>query len=239
MICRRLTRNRWSLSLTVVAICMNKTIYQTYQMEPLPSQAVVAVHGWSGDENSLLPVARGVRCRSAIWQIPRGPFPLSDAPGYSWFQRRAHNEWAGEKSLEILSAMVAGLTDEGFAAEDIFLLGFSMGASAILDLAATWEQALGGVVAIAGFIRDPDWFRQRLTAAARRTPFLLLHGRQDEIVPAGASEAAEELLTEYGCPAVLDRYDAAHKIPVNKIHTIRKFLRNPSTIINSPALETI
>ncbi|MFH1852774.1 MAG: dienelactone hydrolase family protein [Candidatus Neomarinimicrobiota bacterium] len=210
-------------------------IIETLQLEAYPVKAIIGLHGWSGDEQSLLPVARGVRCREAHWLLPRGPYPAQDGDGFAWFAGSDRRTWQADRSFILLDELLAGLREDGFAAADIYFCGFSMGACLALEYALRLPHALGGIVPIAGFIRDPQMLAKAATAASRATPVLLLHGAEDEIVPSESSQTAYQFLKDRGQPVTLELYPAAHKIPVDRFGLIRGFIAGDSVPVAASA----
>lgn len=200
---------------------------ETYQLEAFPSVAIIGLHGWTGNEKSLLPVARGVRCHSARWYLPRGPYPASNGIGFSWAAGHDRKAWEMARSRELIDGLIKQIKNDGFELNDVFLLGFSMGAGFALELALTSPQDWAGVIAIAGFLRNPDVQVSKLVNSDQATPVLLLHGENDDIVPVEDSRTALRFLRERNYPVALTEYSAGHKVPVNKYQLIRGFINNP------------
>jgi predicted esterase len=84
---------------------------------------------------------------------------------------------------------------------------------------------LGGLIPIAGFIKNPEKLRNDMTAESTKTPVLLLHGTEDRIVTPDGSKTAYEFLVRQGNPVRLEWYSSGHKIPVKAGALIKKFIQ--------------
>ena len=54
-----------------------------------------------------------------------------------------------------------------------------------------------------------------------------MHGNKDEIIPIKAGRTASEILLGRGHPIHFEKYDAPHKIPLNKMKMMGEFIDNP------------
>ena len=63
------------------------------------------------------------------------------------------------------------------------MIGFSQGACLAIDFALRLKFSIGGIVAIAGFIKFKERFLEEASKESGDTPILLMHGNQDDIIP--------------------------------------------------------
>ena len=90
----------------------------------------------------------------------------------------------------------------------VYLVGFSMGASAALDAVTVEPERFAGVVAFSGV---PP---QRVLARLARTPALLVHGTRDESNPIDAARAWVAALSAAGAKPVFVTYEGMdHQVP--------------------------
>jgi len=202
----------------------------SYQIDDQPTIAIVGLHGWSGNSKSMIPVARGVRIRSARWYLPQGPHKLNDGEGYSWYSGSESKSWDRDQAFDLLDKLLAQIEFEGFTFANTFIVGFSMGACLGLEYGLTRSYAVGGIVAIAGFIRDIDTTVKSFSESGKSTPVMLLHGFDDDIVAPDQSRMAANRLRERGNRVSMEIYEANHKIPIQKFEPLRNFI-----IANSPS----
>ena len=57
---------------------------QTFSTSNNPIRTVIALHGWTGDINSMVPVAKMLKLKDTKWIIPEAPYK-SEKKGYSWY----------------------------------------------------------------------------------------------------------------------------------------------------------
>ncbi|WNJ92696.1 alpha/beta fold hydrolase [Bosea sp. 685] len=172
------------------------------------SPLVVALHasGAVGADNvsQVGPLIRS-------WSIPK---IADDFPAYvvaPQFPTRSAN-YSGEGSNRVAHAG-EHLADVLALVEDlkrrlpidpqrVYLVGFSMGASAAMIAAATKPKTFAGVVAFSGV---PP--RRSLAANAAKVPFLLVHGTEDKENPYAASRSWAGALAKAGNSPTFVTYD--------------------------------
>ena len=128
--------------------------------------------------------------------------------------------------------LINRIEKSGYSPSKIFLIGFSQGACLAIDFALRLQFSIGGIVAIAGFIKFKERFLSEASNESDDTPILLMHGNQDDIIPIKAGETAYNILLEKGNPIHFERYNAKHKIPLKKMNLINKFINQPIDVVN-------
>ena len=107
--------------------------------------AIIGLHGWTGSEHSMVPVAKSMKIPNAKWYIPRAPYNASSGKGYTWFSGSPENGWKTKKSFNLMDKLFNKIIDDGFLPNKIILLGFSesIPAMAIEGTAAVGAVAIG------------------------------------------------------------------------------------------------
>ncbi|MCH7612919.1 MAG: dienelactone hydrolase family protein [Candidatus Marinimicrobia bacterium] len=209
----------------MIAVASSKSLKINYfQDSESPTRAVIGLHGWTGDEHSMVPVAKSMKLENTKWYIPRAPYTSDAGKGFTWFSGNDEIGWKYEKTFELTTALITQVIKDGFAPKDIYLIGFSMGAGLSFYVALSLDFPLGGIIPIAGFINHPDRLFANATDASRKTPILILHGTEDDIVKPELGEKAYELLIEKGYRVRLEKYKAPHKIPTDAKALIKNFM---------------
>jgi len=158
-----------------------------------PKRFLILLHGWKGDENSMLVFARNLATDIAIL-APRGIFTVPEG-GYSWREIRP-GTW-GLASLEdfrpAAEALVA-FVDEwaataGMDLDQFDLMGFSQGAAMTYTLALLYPQRIRQLAAISGFIPEGGQFLPVMPRLNGKQVFIS-HGRKDDVVPVEQSRKA-------------------------------------------------
>ncbi|MBH31766.1 MAG: hypothetical protein CMG71_07245 [Candidatus Marinimicrobia bacterium] len=201
-------------------------IIQTYQETDEPNRAVLGLHGWMGDEFSMEPIAKSVSADSAKWYMPRAPYDADKGVGYTWFSGSDEAGWKYEKTVEMMPTVLGNIAADGFLLDHTFIVGFSMGAGLAILTGCRLPYAIGGIVTIAGFVKNPDHLTAHMTEASLATPILMMHGTRDELVTPEIAKETVDLLKGLGYSVRFDTYDAGHRIPKMKMPTIREFLES-------------
>jgi phospholipase/carboxylesterase len=208
----------------MTAAANSKLVTRTFSSSDQPTKAIIGLHGWTGDEHVFEPVAKMMNIDDAQWFFPRAPYKADSGKGYSWFSGTDETGWDIEKTRVGIHQLLADIRSEGFSPKNIFLIGFSQGASLAMEIALRLPFAIGGIVPIAGFIKFRDTLSNEATKESKATPVLLLHGSQDEIIHVIASEKAHDFFKERGNPVYFKRYDGGHKIPKRTGPIIKSFI---------------
>jgi phospholipase/carboxylesterase len=96
------------------------------------------------------------------------------------------------------------------------LSGFSQGAAMTLDVGLTLP--LAGLVALSGYLHPIA------ASAGQFPPVLLVHGRQDSVVPLKAAHQARETLVALGVAVQYQEFDMGHEIRPEVLAVIRNFV---------------
>jgi phospholipase/carboxylesterase len=119
--------------------------------------------------------------------------------GYQWF---GDKNWTfrDKPGIEAASRWVWDFIEKealqilGLPAEKVFIFGFSQGGMVALYGAPLWPQAVGGIIAHSTALM----WREELKKAAHFPPVLLLHGMEDDVVPADAAHHSRQHLEQAG-----------------------------------------
>ena len=168
-----------------------------------PKKIVLLLHGLGADGDDLIGLAPHIApaLPDAVFISPHAPFPCDMAPyGRQWFSLQERSPGAilagVQAARPILDAFIDKLLARfGLADRDLALVGFSQGTMMSLYTAPRRALPMAGVLGYSGALAGAEL----LAAEARaRPPVMLIHGDADEIVPAGASQAAKATLAAAG-----------------------------------------
>lgn len=174
----------------------------------------------------MVPVAQSMRLQDTKWYMPRAPYKADVGEGFTWFSGSDEKGWKYEKTFALTTALISQVLEDGFAPKDIYLIGFSMGAGLCFHVALRLDFAIGGIIPIAGFIRNPESLFKDATDISRQTPILILHGTEDDIITVDKGQKAHNLLNEHGYCVRMETYKAPHKIPLRAGTIIKDFIKD-------------
>ena len=140
------------------------------------SRAIIALHGWTGNIDSMEPVTKMLKIDDTKWILPEAPYTSSKS-GFSWFNETEKNNWYYLKSFNFLSKIILSLKEEGFQNSQIFMLGFSQGACISIEFMIRQKFSIGGIIPISGFISMELRFRMivDITGEVGHTVYLMSH----------------------------------------------------------------
>ena len=187
------------------------------------SRAIIALHGWTGNINSMVPVTKMLKMNDTKWVIPEAPFKSSKT-GFSWFNEVENNSWYYLESFNFLSKIILSLQEEGFQNSQIFIIGFSQGACISIELMIRQKFSIGGIIPISGFIKFKKKAEIDATNESKKTSILLLHGTNDKIIDCTESKEAFKTLRAIGYPTFIELFSTGHKIPIQARDRIQKFI---------------
>lgn len=205
-------------------VVKSELITRSFSNNNQPSKAIIGLHGWKGDEFVFEQFAKIVKLDDAHWYFPRAPYQSESGDGFTWFHGSDEKGWEYEKTISGLTNLLKKVNSHGFTNKDIYFIGFSQGACLALEFALRLPYAIGGIIPIAGFIKFKEKVKSEGTKESKRTPVLLFHGNQDEVIPVSASITSHSILKRRKNPVFLKTYDAAHKIPIKIAPIIREFI---------------
>ena len=170
-----------------------------------PTSLVVLFHGYGADGDNLLSLGKtwGSLLPNTLFIAPHGPALCEGNPsGKQWFSLRDFDHTRMLKEVKAITPALNRYLDEllklyELPPQKLALVGFSQGAMLALHLALNRPQC-GAVVAYSGtFLDDP------LDLKVSRPPILLIHGTEDDVLPASFSQEAEARLKILGVPVTL------------------------------------
>jgi phospholipase/carboxylesterase len=174
-------------------------------------QLVVFLHGYGADGNDLIELGRAWQplLPQAAFVSPHAPEPCGGAPmGRQWFAltfRDPNERWVGvNKAAPVLERFIdAELARHGLPPSALALVGFSQGTMMALHVGLRRAAPPAAIVGYSGLlVLPPDGNPESFAAEIRsRPPVLLVHGEQDDLIPAQALLQAAQGLAALGVPA--------------------------------------
>ena len=200
-------------------------ILNYHQESESPRIAVIGLHGWTGSEHSMVPVARAMRIQSAKWYIPRAPYKASAGQGHTWFSGSPEKGWKVKKTFNLLDTLIKQVMNDGFDPDNIILLGFSMGGSLSLRYGLGMQCQLRGIIPVAAWVREPEELINSASLESKQTPILMIHGKDDSVVDHKKSITAAAEMKNNGFSIHLEIVSGGHIIGVYATNLIKQFIK--------------
>ncbi len=180
-------------------------------------QRLVLLHGWGADADDLLELGPLLVGPEVSVVALRAPEPHPYGPGRQWYDLQPIDWGQLPAARQALQQRLEEL-GQSVPLPQTVLLGFSQGGAMAVDAGSSLP--LAGIVACSGYPHE-GW-----QPPAAMPPVLLSHGREDPVVPFGASEQLQRLLTGTGAEPQLLAFSGGHSIDGSVLTPISAFIRD-------------
>ncbi len=151
--------------------------------------------------------------------------PRRYAGGYSWYSLEKNKSKHVRQVREDLFLLLEELEIQGWKSKNIFLFGFSQGCLVACDFAMNYSKTLGGVIGVSGYFHFPPNWRARLSQEAKMTPWLITHGRQDDVLSVDETREGVCRLRRAGISVRWLEMDKEHVIADGELPVMRHWVR--------------
>jgi len=185
-----------------------------------PSNAerrLVLLHGWGADADDLLELGPLLVGPEVSVVALRAPEAHPYGPGRQWYGLQPIDWGQLPAARQALQQRLEEL-GQSVPLPQTVLLGFSQGGAMAVDVGSSLP--LAGIVACSGYPHE-GW-----QPPAAMPPVLLSHGREDSVVPFGASEQLQRLLQGAGAEPQLLAFSGGHSIDGSVLTPISAFIRD-------------
>ena len=195
---------------------------------------IVFLHGWGADGADLMDLspAMAMEFSDAVFLAPDGPEPCSANPmGKQWFPLdgdQASIDAGPDKAFPYVKGMIDAICEEtGLGLNAVTLIGFSQGGMMTLHTATRLSSPVHAAISFSGALLAPE---KLADTASAKPPVLLVHGKDDQVVPFQAMAIAEAILAQAGLSVkAIGRDGLGHGIDGEGFAEAVKFITNPTT----------
>ena len=185
---------------------------------------VVVLHGLGDSAEGFLWLQRALGIDSLNYLLLTAPEPYFT--GFRWYDIGEDSIAGIVRSRKLLGDVFAATANEGYAAKDTFLLGFSQGCLMTLEFGARYNHALAGYVGISGYTIDPAALLRDLNPDVNQGNWLITHGTQYELLPGETTRAQMRTLRDGGFQIDYREYAKTHTIdPERELPEIREWIK--------------
>lgn len=181
---------------------------------------MVVLHGWGGNAQQLASVAPFLNLPEYLFLFPNATFPHPyAASGRAWYDFQKNVGLA--ESQQLLKDWLLSLeSTTGVPLSRTILSGFSQGGAMTLDLGLNLP--LAGLVCMSGYLHPMPQFPSN----HQFPPVLIVHGRQDSIVPLSAAHKTRDTLLGLGVKVQYQEFDMGHDVRPEALTVIRNFVKS-------------
>ena len=161
--------------------------------------------------------------RSFAWFVP-------EAAGRQWYpysllEKVEKNQGALNSALGLVKRTMEKASAANIPAERIALLGFSQGATVVLEFAARNAQRYGAVIALSGALLGPEGTPREYAGSLAGTPAFLGSGDSDPNIPKRRVDEAARVFESLGAVVRKEIYAGlAHAMNAAEIANAREML---------------
>lgn len=204
--------------------------YSLINKGDIQNKAFIMIHGWQGNKHSFKSIPNLLDIDSCAWYFPEAPYMFEGKPDKkTWAYEKSPGVWEVEETKRLLRSFIHDKVLACFDSKDVFVMGFSQGAAVCYELIQNFEVPLGGIFPIAGFIREFPGDKDKITLNAcpkqYKTPILIGHGKDDDIVTSDASKIAYNALKKDCTDIDLYIYNGRHKIGIEYLKRVRALIK--------------
>ena len=193
-----------------------------------PKGLIVILHGWGASAQDVFSLAPFIGLPAYQLMFPDAPFAHpSAAAGRMWYDFPSHFNFQSttdfysrddlSTSRQLLIDLLKSLPETtGVPLSRTFLGGFSQGGAMTLDVGLGLP--LAGLMVLSGYLHAPIVHRQTIP------PLLMVHGRQDLVVPLAAAQRALTSLQALGGMVRYQEFDMGHEIQPLVLEQVRSFV---------------
>lgn len=180
---------------------------------------VVSLHGWGANAQNLASVVPLLNLPNYQFMFPDAPFPHPYmSGGKMWYDFEREKGQGLAESRKLLTDWLQSLeSSTGVPLSRTILSGFSQGAAMTLDVGLSLP--LAGLVALSGYLHPVSELASR-----GFPPVLIVHGRQDSLVPLSAAQKARDSLVALGVNVQYQEFNMGHEIRPEVLALIRNFV---------------
>jgi phospholipase/carboxylesterase len=188
-----------------------------------PPGLIVTLHGWGANAQDVASLLPFVNLPNYQFLFPNAPFVYPHSPGgRAWYDLREENRFQGllESRLLLTDWLKSIEGNTGIPLSRTILSGFSQGGAMTLDVGL--ELPLAGLVVMSGYLHPGAGN----TAKSSLPPILIMHGRQDTVIPLSAALRAREVVESLGGIVEYHEFDTGHEISPQMLKLLRDFVVN-------------
>lgn len=183
-----------------------------------PAGLIVVLHGWGANAQDLAPLVPLFNLPDYQFIFPNAPFPHPyTSVGRAWYDLSNQKHQGYSESRQTLRDWLLSLeSSTGVPLSHTILSGFSQGAAMTLDVGLSLP--LAGLIALSGYLHPSQ------VGDIQFPPVLIVHGRQDTVVPLKAAEYARDNLVALGVSVQYHEFEMGHEIRPQVLPVLQNFV---------------
>ena len=185
-----------------------------------PTYLLVVLHGWGANYQDFVPFAKVLNLPGFGYLFPNAPFAHFQVPGgRAWYALENRDFTGLAESRQLLLDWLTSLeASTGVPLERTIMAGFSQGGAMTLDVGLTLP--LAAVCSFSGYLH----YEPKMQSNKTYPPTIIIHGRQDSVVPIQAAVKAKQELSKIGVAVQYHEFEMAHEVRDEAIALFKQFI---------------
>jgi phospholipase/carboxylesterase len=202
-----------------------------------PRAAVIWLHGLGADGHDFEPIVPELGLPATLpvrFVFPHAPMqPVTLNGGMvmrAWYDildldGGGEDEAGIRASQARVEALIAREKTRGIPVDRLVLAGFSQGGAIAIQAGVRHPERLAGLLALSTYLPLAHALAAEATAANRRTPVFMAHGRWDPLIPLLRAARSRDLLVAAGYDVEWHEYPMEHAVCMEEVRDIGAWLR--------------
>ena len=185
---------------------------------------IVVLHGWGANAEDVASVVPFLQLPGYHFVFPNAPFAHPHSPtGRAWYELSRDNMYEGlTQSRKLLIDCLQSLEKTtGIPLKKTILSGFSQGGAMTLDVGL--KLPCSGLICMSGYLHS-DIQNLEIPANNILPSVLIMHGKQDEVVPLQSAQKARDVLQSLAVSMEYHEFDGGHHISSEMLDVARTFI---------------
>ncbi|MGA9767597.1 MAG: dienelactone hydrolase family protein [Blastocatellia bacterium] len=192
---------------------------------------IIALHGYEGNKESMMALARRINPRDLIIASVQGPnafFVREREPannpkiGFGWMMQYKAEETIRLHHQTLLAVIEATAAQQTIDRRAIFLMAFSQSVSLNYRFAFTHPNLIRGVIAVCGGIPG-DWNEDKYQQSD--TDVLIIAGETDEFYPLERTRTFKDAIARRARAVEFRSFPAGHVFPRESLPLIDEWIK--------------
>ncbi len=192
---------------------------------PTPAGAIVLLHGWGANHHDLGDLVPYFNLPEYRFLFPNGIFDHEySETGKMWYSFTGAGRTTElsiaqlATSRKVLVKWIKSLPETtGIPLDRTWIAGFSQGGAMTLDIGL--DLPVAGLIVLSGYLH-PELVKPQQAVP----PVLIVHGKQDDVVPIAAARHSRDVLTQWGIDVRYQEFDMGHSIVPEVLQVVRQFV---------------
>ncbi len=192
-----------------------------------PTGLIVVLHGWGANAQDVAFLCSMLELPDIQFMVPDAPFPHPyGIGGKMWYDLSDNLTFGGDISTQtdlvtsrnLLTDWLNSLeVNTGVPLSRTILGGFSQGGAMTLDVGL--HLPLAGLMVLSGYLHGAVSPQE-----SAYPPMLMVHGRQDAVVPVSAARSARDRLSDLNATIAYEEFDMGHEISPLVLNQMQQFI---------------